>query len=119
MEAAEAFGFLFVVSMLTALETPAGLDFRAVGGAAVDLLVTVATVKAAETTAGAAVVLAVNSVVEVATVGFVEATAGVAGAARTAADDATDAPLAPRLKFAAKSVKSAALTKPPFHPPPL
>ena len=121
---------------ITALETPTGLDFEAGGAAAVDLVVTVATVKGAEITAGAAVmflaadvvevvtfgavaaaagvavVLAVDSMVEVVTAETVTAIAGAAGVSRTTPDDATDAPLAPWLKFAASSLKSAALARP-------
>ena len=113
----EAFDFLFVVPVTTAVETPTGLDFQAVDAMAVDLVVTVATVGGSETTAGAAdifveVVLAVDLMVEVVTVAGVVAATGVASTSRTAADDATDAPLAPWLKFAAKSLKSAALTRP-------
>jgi hypothetical protein len=85
------------------------LDFEAGGAAAVVSVVEVVAVGVVEATAGAEVLVAAGvAMVEVATAGVVEATTGAtaAGALTTAAIST------PWLKFAARSLKSAAFTRP-------
>jgi hypothetical protein len=118
------------MSFLMALGTLTSLDFSAGGAVVVELVVNFATIGVAEATAGAVVVLlAVEAVVDVIATDVVEAPAGAAVVllaveamvevvvtnvveATAGAAVATAAMLAPWLKFADRSLKSAAFTKP-------